>query len=93
MTSTFKEKLMPRSVIKQAAYENDAQKYEGVKAQIAAEFSLVEGCLGKCAVAFDGNALSATEAPCMVKCFNKYFDSSLLVDKELNLYTHGNPYV
>lgn len=85
---------MPKPVIKQAAYENDSQKYEGVKAQIQAEFTLVEGCLGKCGVNFsEGAALSASEGPCMIKCFNKYFDSSLLVDKELNLYTHGNPYV
>ena len=48
--------------------------------------------MGKCAVNMNEKELSAHEAPCMTKCFNKYFDSVLLVDKELNLYTHGNPY-
>ena len=57
-----------------------------------AQFTLVEGCMGKCAVNMNEKELSAHEAPCMTKCFNKYFDSVLLVDKELNLYTHGNPY-
>lgn len=29
----------------------------------------------------------------MKKCYNKFFDSSLVIDKELNMYTVGNPYV
>lgn len=61
---------------------------------IASELVLVEKCMDKCAINYnDAVALSATEAPCMIKCYNKFFDSRLLVEKELKFYTHGNPYV
>lgn len=61
------------------------------------DLSLVDSCLTKCSVNFKEessvNSLNASEMPCMTKCFNKFFDSNLITDKELTMYTVGNPYV
>ena len=81
--------------MKNAQYVKDSQRYESVKFQAKMELSLIESCMGKCAVNFNDSAskLDGSEEPCMKKCFNKFFDSNLVIDKELTLYTHGNPYV
>ena len=87
----LKANLMPNTVV--GAYSQNNHRYEGVKGGLNAELKLVESCMGKCGISFaDNNSLSSAEAPCMQKCFTKYFDATLLVDKELSLYTHGTPY-
>ena len=96
MTSNMKANFMPTSKPKYIAYDADSQKYEGTKAFVLSELSLIDSCMGKCSVNFNdstGKTLNASEAPCMTKCFNKFFDANLIADKELTMYTVGNPYV
>ena len=94
---SFSSHMMPTPYAKHASGQKDSQRYEGVKAGLMAELKLVESCMGKCQVSYSGaakaSALSSDiEQPCMTRCFSKYFDSTLLVDKELSMYTHGTPY-
>lgn len=35
---------------------------------------------------------SEGENTCLKKCFNKYFDTQLLIDREHEHFTVGNPY-
>ena len=35
---------------------------------------------------------SDTENSCLKKCYNKYFDTQLLIDREHEHFTVGNPY-
>ena len=77
----------PPSKFKGMPYSTDDQKYEGVKAKIDGQLVLVESCLGKCKADFNNGGLGPNGDVCMTKCYNKFFDSSLLVHKELTLYT------
>ena len=73
----------------QGSYDFKVQ-YEGVKAAHEADLSTVENCLGKCSVGVRTDAnLSDREGACLRKCFVKYFDSALLVEKEMKHYVHG----
>ena len=57
---------------------------------------VIESCMGKCVTGLgESNAqtLNGDEVECMKRCSNKYFDSTLLIQKELNLYTEGSPYM
>ena len=65
-------------------------QYEGLKAAHEADLSTVENCLGKCSVVNKDKQLSDREGTCLRKCFIKYFDSALLIEKEMSLYVHGN---
>ena len=76
------------------SFQADAQfkpMYEGVKATFEADLAVVEKCFGKCNVGLSDQSFSAGESGCMKKCFVKYLDSALLVEKEFSLYTHGHP--
>ena len=66
-------------------------QYEGVKAAHEAELSTVENCLGKCSINFKAGVVSFSEREnvCLRKCFVKYLDSALLIEKEMLHYTHG----
>ena len=88
---SFSSHMMPQPYAKHGAGQKDTQKYEAVKAGLMAELKLVESCMGKCQTSYT-SAANADEQPCMTRCFSKYFDSTLLVDKELSMYTHGTPY-
>lgn len=87
MSAQYREKLMPTPTVKGQAYINDAQKYEGVKASIHGQIGLVQSCFAKCGTNFAADGLGANGDACMSQCYNKFFDASLLVHKELNLYT------
>lgn len=67
-------------------------QYEGVKAGHEADLTTVENCFGKCSVNVKGgdSRLDERETVCLRKCFVKYLDSALLVQKEMTLYVHGN---
>lgn len=66
-------------------------QYEGVKAGHEADLTTVENCLGKCSVNVKGgNDMNERETVCLRKCFVKYLDSALLVQKEMAHYVHGN---
>jgi hypothetical protein len=70
---------------------NFRAQYEGVKAAHEADISTVENCIGKCSVAFKSEGpLNERENVCLRKCFVKYLDSALLVQKEMAHYVHGH---
>jgi hypothetical protein len=52
MTSNMREQFMPTSHMKNAQYQKDSQKYETIKFEAKMELSLIESCMGKCAVSF-----------------------------------------
>lgn len=87
MASAFGKNFMPKMQYKGQPYQSDSEKYEGVKARIDGSLVLVESCLGKCNADFTANGIGANGDACMTKCYNKYFDASLLVHKEVTLYT------
>ena len=72
---------------------NFRSRYEQVKALHEADLSVVEDCLGKCSVNFteETNKNDNRENSCLRQCFIKYFDATLLIDKEMRHYVHGNP--
>ena len=94
MTSAMRETMMPKHFAQNDSYSKDSQRYEATKQFVLMDLSLIESCMGKCNVNYKEPSanLTASEQPCMQKCYNKFFDSSLLIDKELNMYTVGNPY-
>jgi hypothetical protein len=92
----MKANFMPTSKPKFIANDTDSQKYEETKVFVLSELSLIDSCMWKCSVNFNdstGETLKASEAPCVTKCFNKFFDANFIADKELTMYTVGNPYV
>ena len=66
-------------------------QYEGVKAAIEADLSTIENCFGKCALNVRSVDTTDRETNCLRKCYVKYFDSALLVEKEMKHYVHGQP--
>ena len=97
MTSNMRETMMPSATIQNQSFGRDSQRYEATKQFVLMDLSLIESCMSKCQVNFKDQQsspnLSVSEQPCMTKCYNKFFDSSLVIDKELTMYTVGNPYV
>jgi hypothetical protein len=81
----------PESKISYQAVNDFKAQYEGVKASHEAELSTVENCLGKCNISFSSgvNAFSDKENVCLRKCYVKYLDSALLIEKEMLHYTNG----
>lgn len=62
-----------------------------MKAAVDADAMAVENCIGKCNVKYEGESLDQRENVCMKKCFIKFFDSAMLVEKEMTRYVHGHP--
>ena len=56
--------------------------YENVKATFETSLDAIENCSTRC----DAVTTMSTE-PCMKKCFQKFFNSSLLIKKEWEQYT------
>ena len=85
------DKFYPETKISYQAVNDFKAQYEGVKAAHEAELSTVENCLGKCNVNFREGivAFNDRENVCLRKCFVKYLDSSLLIEKEMLHYVHG----
>ena len=71
------------------SYGQFKAQYEGVKAAHEADLTTVENCLGKCNVNFSQGNIDERENACLRKCFVKYFDSALLIEKEMLHYVHG----
>ena len=91
----MRETMMPGATMQTESFSKESQKYEATKQFVMMDLSLIESCMGKCQVNYssgDSAKLNASEQPCMQKCYNKFFDSSLVIDKELTMYTVGNPY-
>ena len=89
----------PEKQMKSENFQTDNQKVEGVKAAIHAEMKVVEGCMGRCAVSYNApdaayaDKFTAAEGVCLQKCYGKYLDSALLLDKEVKLYTQGSRFM
>ncbi len=73
-------------------FEQFKVQYEGLKASHEAELSAVEGCMSKCSIGYQNDAFYSKEEDCLKKCFIKYFDASLLVEKEMQRHTVGAPF-
>lgn len=83
----------PEPKISYQAVNDFKAQYEGVKASHEADLSTVENCLGKCSINFKAGIVgfSDKENVCLRKCYVKYLDSALLIEKEMLHYTHGQP--
>ncbi len=84
-----KDQFYPERAPAFTPINNFKAQYEGVKAAHEADLSTVENCFGMCNVAYQGGSLSDREGACLRKCYVKYFDSALLVEKEMSRYVHG----
>lgn len=86
-----KQHFYPERTLKIHGGHQFTSQYEGVKATHEADLSAVEKCFGKCSIALSEAELNQQETGCLRQCYLKYFDSALLVQKELLLYTHQLP--
>lgn len=75
----MQDQFYPRKALPFEGMKDFKNRYEGVKAAHEADLTTVENCLGKCNISFKDVKLSESDAPCLRKCFIKYFDTSLLV--------------
>jgi hypothetical protein len=73
------------------AWEVDnALRYEGLKKSFTATLMATESCMGKCwGSGNEPRDLSADEASCVRQCSLKYFDAQLIIENELDNFTHG----
>lgn len=83
------QNFYPERTLSFQNFNDFKSQYEGVKAAHEADLSTVENCFGKCAVSLQDSKLSDREGVCLRKCFVKYFDSALLIEKEMKHYVHG----
>ncbi len=84
-----KDHFYPERTMPFQGYGQLKSQYEGVKAAHEADLSTVENCLGKCNVDFKQGNFDERENACLRKCFVKYLDSALLVEKEMKHYVHA----
>ena len=84
-----KDQFYPERTMGNQTYDQFKAQYEGVKASHEADLSTIENCLGKCNVNFKGDQFDQRENTCLRKCFIKYLDSALLIEKEMLHYVHG----
>ncbi len=83
------EHFFPEQKLSYQGINNFKAQYEGVKAAHEADLAAVESCFGKCTVSTtDGKVLSEREGACLRKCYARYFDASLLIEKEMKHYVH-----
>jgi hypothetical protein len=61
--------------LKHGGLSTESQKFEVVKAIARADMMIVESCFGKCGTNFSSSQLNPD---CMIKCYNKYFDASMV---------------
>ena len=73
-------------------YSQPHIRLETDKGRVKANWLTTEVCLNKCNVDMSTKSLNDEETWCMKKCYNKVFDSQLLIDREIERYTTGNPY-
>ena len=87
--------FMPRQPGKHEFTGRPAHLFEGTKQAVLADMRVSESCFSKCNFNFNagGADLSASETACLGRCFSKYVDSQLLLEKEITVYTSGNPRV
>ena len=83
-----REQFYPERTMSFQGFNKFKVQYEGVKAAHEADLSTVENCLGKCKVAIL-EKMSDREGSCLRKCYIKYFDSALLVEREMTHFVHG----
>ena len=85
------DQFYPKSKVSYQGVNDFKTQYEGVKAAHEADLSTVENCLGKCNIKFNAGVVGFMdkENVCLRKCFVKYLDSALLIEKEMLHYTHG----
>lgn len=88
----MQEQFYPKADLSVTGFNNFKNKYEGVKATHEADLSAVENCLGKCKVNFSDANLASNEEGCLRQCFVKYFDSALLIQKEMTHFVHGQAF-
>ncbi len=69
----------------------EKHQLEGLKKGVVADTKVVENCFTKCALNFKEGSFAASENACVGRCFNKYLDTQLLLEKEILFYTTGNP--
>jgi Tim10/DDP family zinc finger len=84
-----KDQFYPERSMSFQSFNQFKSQYEGVKAAHEADLSTVENCLGKCNVNFKSGGIDDRENACLRKCFVKYLDSALLIEKEMKHYVHG----
>ena len=82
----MQEQLFPKPKLSFMREFDYASRYEQVKAVHEADLSTVENCLGKCSVNLATSVSSSEESACLKRCYIKYLDLSLLVEKEWTLY-------
>ena len=88
------EHFYPERTLAYQGFHTFKAQYEGVKAAHEADITIVETCFSKCALdAKSGESNNGTEKEnlCLRKCYIRYFDSALLVEKEMKHYVHGQP--
>ena len=85
-----REHFYPTNDVGYQSFNDFKSQYEGVKAAHEADITTIENCLGKCNINFKGGVnFEDREGACLRKCFVKYFDSALLIEKEMRHFVHG----
>ena len=90
--SDFTSHFNPPSRLIGDPYTQPYIRLESDKGRVRANWLSTEVCLNKCNVDMSTKSFSEGENWCLKKCYNKVFDSQLLIDKEIEHYTVGNPY-
>ena len=90
--SDFKSQFNPPSRVVVDMYTQPHVRLESDKGAVKANWLSTEVCLNKCNVDMSTKSLSEGENWCLKKCYNKVLDSKLLIDREIEHYTVGNPY-
>ena len=86
------KQFFPGPRVVQNAYAREDIRLETDKGKVNANWASTEVCLNKCNVNMADAGFSEGENNCLKKCYNKYFDSQLLIDREHEHFTVGNPY-
>ena len=71
------------------AQEGMAKMQHGRRSTAVANFMATEVCLDKCNASLTDSKISEAENVCLRQCYNKYFDSNLIIDNEMTNYTRG----
>ncbi|CDW90567.1 UNKNOWN [Stylonychia lemnae] len=56
-----------------------------------ADLAVIENCLTKCNVNFLDTSNGDREESCLKRCYLRYFDSALLIEKEMTKHVFGLP--
>ena len=81
------EHFFPKQKLAIESFKDFDTQYELVRQSTFTNMDVAENCIAKCQVDLRKSGIQQAEKACLSKCFLKFLDVSLFIEKEVTQYT------